>query len=82
MPRPSELSSTQKKELFKASEIAARFKAVIDQVRALSRQSQDRYEMGANRQRTDAPTYKEEDLVMLDTRNLATGRPTEKLAPR
>jgi transposase InsO family protein len=81
-PCPPELSDAQKREFFKASEIAARFKAVVDQVRALSRQSQDRYETGANRRRTDAPKYKEKDLVMLDTRNLTTGRPTAKLTPR
>ncbi len=38
-PCPPKLSNIQKREFFKASEIAARFKAVINQVRALSRQS-------------------------------------------
>lgn len=80
-PNPK-LTEAQRREFFKATEITARFKAVLDHVTALSRQSQDRYEANANRSRVDSHKYKENDLVMLDTRNLKTGRPTEKLAPR
>lgn len=81
-PCPPAYSTHQKAEFFKAAEIAERFRNVLDQVSTLSRQAQDRYELNANTKRTDAPKYKAGDQVLLDTRNLTTGRPSEKLAPR
>jgi hypothetical protein len=81
-PCPPELTAAQRKEFFKGVEIANRFKAILDKLMAYSRQSQDRYEENANRHRTDAPQYHVDDLVMLHTGNLKTGRPTQKLTPR
>jgi hypothetical protein len=81
-PCPPEVSEAQKREFFKATEIANRFKAVLDVVMALSRQAQDRYEANANAYREDAPAYRVGDSVMLDTKNMATGRPAAKLTPR
>jgi transposase InsO family protein len=81
-PCSPELTAAQRAEFFKGVEIANRFKAILDKLTAFSRQSQDRYEENANRRRTDAPQYHTNDLVMLHTGNLKTGRPTEKLAPR
>jgi len=80
-PHPG-MTTAQRKGFFNATEIAARFKAVLDYVTALSKQAQDRYETNANRHRSDAPRFKPKDMVMLNTRNLKTGRPTEKLTPR
>jgi hypothetical protein len=81
-PAPPDLSEHQRREFFNANEIANRFAAVLDQLKALSRQAQDRYEKNANTRRTDAPAHKVGDLVMLDTANMQTGRPMSKLAPR
>jgi hypothetical protein len=79
---PPGYSLEQKKEFFKAAELTERFKAVWDQVIALSKQAQDRYEAQANRKRTDAPIYRPKDWVLLDMTHLKTGRPHEGLAPR
>ena len=38
-PLPPQISEGQKREFFRASEIAARFKAVIDKAAALARQA-------------------------------------------
>lgn len=81
-PPPPNLTTAQMKEFFKASEVADRFKRILDQVTALARQAQDYYEKTANARRRDAPLYRVGDRVMLDTRNLKTGRPTRKLDVR
>jgi len=78
-PVPPDLSEHQRREFFNAQELANRFSAVLDQLKALSRQAQDRYEANANKSRDDAPAYKVGEWVMLDTANMETGRP--KLAP-
>lgn len=79
---PPDYSNEQKREFFKAQELATRFKAVWDQVISLSKQAQERYEEQANRNRVDAPIFKPGDLVLLDMSNLKTGRPHEGLAPK
>jgi transposase InsO family protein len=81
-PCPPNLTEAQRREFFRASEIANRFKAVWDYVTALSKQAQDRYEEAANRNRNDAPVYQVGDYVMLNMRNYKTGRPSKKLEPR
>ena len=81
-PCPPNLSKTQKQEFFKATELANRFRAILDTVTALSRQAQDRYEGNANSKRTDAVKYQPGDKVMLNMTNMATGRPSAKLTPR
>jgi len=80
-PHPG-MTKAQEKGFFTATEITARFKAVLDYTTALSKQAQDRYELNANKHRSDAPRYRPGDLVMLNTRNLKTSRPSEKLTPR
>jgi hypothetical protein len=79
---PPGYSEEQKKEFFKARELAVRFKTVWDRVIAFSKQSQERYEEQANRGRVDAPIFKPGDWVLLDMSNLKTGRPHEGLAPK
>jgi len=81
-PCPPHLTEAQRREFFRASEIANRFQTVLDQVIALSKQAQDRYEANANRRRSDAPVYCVGDQVMLSMRNYKTGRPSAKLEPR
>lgn len=81
-PPSPEATEAQRREQFRANEVAERFKEVLDYVTAIAKQSQDRYEAVANRRREDAPRYKEGDWVLLDTENLKTGRPAKKLEPR
>jgi len=81
-PCPPHLSNEQRREFFRASEIASRFQAILDYVVALAKQSRDRYEEGANRRRADAPVYNVGDKVMLSMKNYETGRPAAKLEPR
>jgi hypothetical protein len=81
-PLPPDMSEHQRHEFFNAQELADRFAAVLDKLKALSRQAQDRYEANANAKREDAPIYKVGDWVMLDVTNIETGRPMDKLAPR
>lgn len=81
-PCPPNVSEQQKREFFRASELADRFKAILEGATALARQAQDRHEEIANRKREDAPRYHVGDTVMLDMQNYKTGRPTAKLAPR
>lgn len=81
-PCPPNISDQQRREFFRANEIADRFKAVLVYVTALTKQAQDRYEENANRNREDAPKYHKGDRVLLNMRNYKTGRPSEKLSPR
>jgi hypothetical protein len=81
-PAPPDLSDHQRNEFFNAQEFANRFSAVLDQLKALSRQAQDRYEANANKSREDTPAYQVGEWVLLDTANIETGRPMAKLAPR
>jgi len=81
-PCPPEITEAQRREFFRASEIANRFKAILDTATALSKQAQDRYEEGANRRRRDAPVYRVGDWVMLNMKHYKTGRPVQKLEPR
>jgi hypothetical protein len=81
-PCPPNITEAQRREFFRASEIAERFKAILEKATALSKQAQDRYEEGANRRRSDAPIYHVDDWVMLNMKNYKTGRPTQKLEPR
>ena len=75
-PCPPNVTEAQRREFFHASEIAERFKAILEKAIALSRQVQDRYKEGANRRRSDAPVYNVGDRVMLNMKNYKTSRPT------
>src|SRR5438477_12121321 len=71
-PRPPNLSPTQKREFQKANAVADRFERIIDQLKALARQSAARYEEDANRNRADAPQYAPGDQVWVSTKNMKT----------
>ncbi|KAI0998663.1 hypothetical protein K3495_g9531 [Podosphaera aphanis] len=81
-PAAPTLSSSQKQEYFRAHEIANRFKAVLDHVRAMSKIAQDRYENNSNFRRTDAPRFFVGDEAMVGTENWNMRRPVNKLNPR
>ena len=76
------LSEAQKREFFQASEIAARFEAILGLVTALARQAQDCYEGNANCWQQDALVYWVGDKVMLSIENYKTGCLVQKLDPR
>ena len=77
-PCPPTRSTPQKREFFRANIVADRFGRILDQLKALARQSQSRYEENANVYREESPRYQEGQQVMLDTRNLKTNRPMKK----
>jgi hypothetical protein len=77
-----QISEVQKREYFRVSVIATRFKAVINTAVALARQAQDRYDENANRHQMDTIAYHVGDGVMLHMKNYKTGQPTCKLEPR
>ena len=70
---PPDVTEAQRREFFRALEIAAQFKAILDKATALARQAQDRYKEGANRRRGNALAYCVGDKVMLNIRNCKTG---------
>ncbi|KAI0991933.1 hypothetical protein K3495_g16254, partial [Podosphaera aphanis] len=76
------LSEAQRKEFFKAHEIANRFKSILDQLKALSNIARERYEKNANLHRSDAVKFRVGDMVMVSTENWEMGRPVKKLNPR
>lgn len=78
-PCPPVLTKAQRQEFHRAHEIGDRFSKILEQLQALARQSQQRYEDNANIKRTDAPQYQEGDLVYVDARNMKTNRPAKKL---
>jgi hypothetical protein len=77
-PAPPNLSVTQKREFFRANNIADRFNRIITQLKAAAKQSIERYEHYANENREDAPRFTVGDLVFVDTRNMKTNRPIKK----
>ena len=77
-PRPPNLSDHAKKEYLRADAIALRFERILDQLTALTKQSQQRYEDNANARRDEAPTYRPGDLVMVSLENMKTNRPKKK----
>lgn len=78
-PCPPTLTAKQRQEFHRANEIADRFSKILDQLQALARQAQQKYEDNANTRRSDAPKFREGDLVYVDTRNMKTNRPIKKL---
>ncbi len=77
-PCPPNLSYAQKRQFYKANEVADRFGRILAQLKALAQQSAQRYEDNANTSRTASPRYVVGQKVWLDTRNLKTNRPMKK----
>jgi hypothetical protein len=77
-PRTPEMTPAQKREFFKANEVADRFERILTQLKALAAQSIQRYEDNANRRRHEAPMYKVGDRVWVSTENMKTNRPMKK----
>ncbi|KAI0999591.1 hypothetical protein K3495_g8604 [Podosphaera aphanis] len=78
-PCPPSLSTSQRKEFFKANAVGDRFSRILQQLKVLSKESQQRYEDNANNKRADSPSSREGDLVYIDTRNMKTRRPMKKM---
>jgi hypothetical protein len=77
-PRPPHLSEQAKKEYLRADAVALRFERILDQLKALARASQQRYEDNANTRRDEATMFKEGDQVMVSLENMRTNRPKKK----
>lgn len=77
-PRPPNMTEQAKEEFARADAVAERFQRILDQLKALAAQSQQRYEDNANTSRSEAPLFKEGDLVMVSLANLKTNRPKKK----
>ncbi|RYO95100.1 hypothetical protein DL764_007750 [Monosporascus ibericus] len=79
--RPSDApkTSTQQEEFNKATYHADRLERVLERVKALMAESQDRYMEQANRHRSDAGTFSEGERVWVNTRYIKSGRPSDKL---
>jgi len=77
-PRPPHLSDTAKREYLRADAIAHRFERILDQLKALARASQQRYEDNATTRRDEVPIFHEGDMVMVSLENMKTNRPTKK----
>ena len=77
-PCPPNLSAAQKAQFYKANIVANRFERILDLLKALAKQSQQRYEDNANAHREDAPKFRVGDQVYVDTRNMKTNRPMKK----
>ena len=81
-PPPPDLSPAQLREHYKANELADRFQKIWDFAVQQSRRTQERYEDNANKKRVDSLKYRVGDMVLLNTTNLANGRPHAKFSPR
>ena len=77
-PCPPNFSAQQKRGFFKANKVATRFEQILDQLKALAKQSQYRYEENANRHREDAPLFEVGDEVFVNTKNMKTNRPVKR----
>jgi hypothetical protein len=77
-PCPPNLMPTQKTQFYKANAIADPFNRIITQLKALARQSQQRYKENANECREDTLVYSVGDKVFVDIRNMKTSRPIKK----
>lgn len=77
-PRPPNMTEQAKKEFSRADAITERFERILNQLKALAAQSQQRYEDNANTSRSESPLFKEGDLVMVSLANLKTNRPKKK----
>ena len=78
-PCPPNLSTTTRKELFRANAVINRFERIITQLKALAADSRRRYEDNANANREASPIYTVGQEVFVDTRHMKTNRPTKKL---
>ena len=77
-PRPPHLSKQAEKEYLRADAVALRFERILDQLKALARASQQRYEDNANTRRDEATLFKEGDQVIVSLENMRTNRPKKK----
>lgn len=77
-PKLPNLSDTAKKEYFRADILADRFDRILAKLKALTSQSQDKYEEYANSRRSKAPVYKVGNKVIICLKNHKTNRPKKK----
>ncbi|KAI0992602.1 hypothetical protein K3495_g15583, partial [Podosphaera aphanis] len=78
-PCPPMFSAAQREEFYRANNVADRFSIILDKLKALARESQQRYEENANARRADSPQFRKGDFVYMNTRNMKTSRPMKKM---
>jgi transposase InsO family protein len=78
-PCPPNMTPAQKTQFYQANTVADRFERILDQLKALARQAQQRYEDNANTDRADAPVFRIGDMVYVNTQNMKTSRAMKKL---
>ena len=71
--------ATTNPEEINAQETAERLSHIHDTLRSEMKYAQARQIEGADRSRTPAPVFRQNDLVWLDSRNIRTERPSRKL---
>ncbi|KAI1003905.1 hypothetical protein K3495_g4305 [Podosphaera aphanis] len=76
---PPSFSGQQKNEFYRASAVADRFSRILPQLKALARESQQRYEDNATASRSDSPQFYAGDLVYINTKNMKISRPMKKV---
>lgn len=76
-PAPN-ITMARKQQFYRANAVASRFERILEQLTALARASQQRYETNANNHRTMSPRYQVGDLVYVNTKNMKTNRPMKK----
>jgi len=69
----------QQREFLNATNVANRIQRVHERARAFMAEAQERHADYADRHRSDAGTFQVGDLVWVNTKNLKTRRPSEKL---
>ena len=77
-PCPPNLSHVQKRQFYRANTVTDRFERILAQLTALAKQSAQRYEDNANKQRSESPRYVTGQEVYIDTRNMKPNRPMKK----
>lgn len=82
--RPPTLAVTAqlRREFLNATAVEERIRRVVDHASSIMAEAQQRYADAADAHRQDSPTYLVGDRVWINTRNIKSGRPSEKLADK
>lgn len=82
--RPPDLAVTPqlRREFMSATAVEERIRRVVDHATAFMGEAQQRYAATSDVHRSDAPTYSIGDNVWVNTLNIKSGRPSEKLSDK
>lgn len=74
--------SRDAEKFLNATAVEERIRRVVDHASSFMAEAQQRYADAADAHRQDSPTYLVGDRVWINTRNIKSGRPSEKLADK